>query len=184
VSYLGRHDLAHVIPSHDDDLGGGIAESDRTKRRETAELAQISKVTSSGFVCGQFNQLVVVRGNAVHKVDAHTEHAQAHEHEHAFAHDTHIDIGANFAEVAALVQQAAGNPVNTAMAALEARFSADASSAATRAGAKRDAQAKRAAEARLKGYEGDACGSCGNFTLLRNGTCLKCDTCGGTSGCS
>ncbi len=39
-------------------------------------------------------------------------------------------------------------------------------------------------EARLKGYEGDACGSCGNFTLVRNGTCLKCETCGSTSGCS
>jgi len=40
------------------------------------------------------------------------------------------------------------------------------------------------AEARLKGYEGEACGDCGNFTLVRNGTCLKCDTCGATSGCS
>ncbi|MCX7629796.1 MAG: vitamin B12-dependent ribonucleotide reductase [Geminicoccaceae bacterium] len=38
--------------------------------------------------------------------------------------------------------------------------------------------------ARLKGYEGDPCGSCGNFTLVRNGTCLKCDTCGATTGCS
>jgi ribonucleoside-diphosphate reductase alpha chain len=42
----------------------------------------------------------------------------------------------------------------------------------------------RRAEARMKGYEGDACGECGNFTLVRNGTCLKCDSCGGTSGCS
>ncbi|MGH6865656.1 MAG: vitamin B12-dependent ribonucleotide reductase, partial [Methyloceanibacter sp.] len=40
------------------------------------------------------------------------------------------------------------------------------------------------AEARVKGYEGEACGECGNFTLVRNGTCLKCDTCGATSGCS
>ena len=39
-------------------------------------------------------------------------------------------------------------------------------------------------KAKLKGYEGDACGECGNFTLVRNGTCLKCDTCGGTTGCS
>ncbi|MBT5375133.1 MAG: vitamin B12-dependent ribonucleotide reductase, partial [Rhodospirillaceae bacterium] len=42
----------------------------------------------------------------------------------------------------------------------------------------------RVHEARLKGYEGDACGECGNFTLVRNGTCLKCVTCGATSGCS
>lgn len=38
--------------------------------------------------------------------------------------------------------------------------------------------------ARLKGYSGDPCGECGNFTMVRNGTCLKCDTCGATSGCS
>jgi ribonucleoside-diphosphate reductase alpha chain len=42
----------------------------------------------------------------------------------------------------------------------------------------------RIAEARMKGYEGDSCGDCGNFTLVRNGTCMKCDTCGATSGCS
>ena len=39
-------------------------------------------------------------------------------------------------------------------------------------------------EARVRGYEGEACQECGNFTLVRNGTCLKCDTCGSTSGCS
>jgi len=39
-------------------------------------------------------------------------------------------------------------------------------------------------EARIKGYEGDACPACGSFTLIRNGTCMKCDTCGGTTGCS
>jgi ribonucleoside-diphosphate reductase alpha chain len=38
--------------------------------------------------------------------------------------------------------------------------------------------------ARLKGYEGDACRECGQFTLVRNGTCLKCVTCGTTTGCS
>ncbi len=38
--------------------------------------------------------------------------------------------------------------------------------------------------ARLKGYEGDMCSECGQFTMVRNGTCLKCETCGATSGCS
>jgi ribonucleoside-diphosphate reductase alpha chain len=38
--------------------------------------------------------------------------------------------------------------------------------------------------AKLKGYEGDACQECGSLTLVRNGTCLKCMTCGATSGCS
>ncbi len=39
-------------------------------------------------------------------------------------------------------------------------------------------------KARMQGYEGDPCGDCGNYTLVRNGTCMKCNTCGGTSGCS
>lgn len=43
---------------------------------------------------------------------------------------------------------------------------------------------ERRFQARLKGYAGDGCGDCGNFTLIRNGTCLKCDTCGSTTGCS
>jgi ribonucleoside-diphosphate reductase alpha chain len=42
----------------------------------------------------------------------------------------------------------------------------------------------RRLEARMKGYEGESCSECGNFTMVRNGTCLKCDTCGSTSGCS
>jgi ribonucleoside-diphosphate reductase alpha chain len=40
------------------------------------------------------------------------------------------------------------------------------------------------AEARVKGYEGDPCPVCGSFTLVRNGSCMKCDTCGATTGCS
>ncbi|MFZ4506867.1 MAG: vitamin B12-dependent ribonucleotide reductase [Fimbriimonas sp.] len=43
---------------------------------------------------------------------------------------------------------------------------------------------ERVRQARLQGYEGDPCGDCGQFTLVRNGVCLKCNTCGSTSGCS
>jgi ribonucleoside-diphosphate reductase alpha chain len=39
-------------------------------------------------------------------------------------------------------------------------------------------------KARLQGYEGDPCPTCGHLTLVRNGTCLKCETCGSTTGCS
>ena len=42
----------------------------------------------------------------------------------------------------------------------------------------------RIRRARALGFEGDPCGACGNFTLVRNGTCMKCDTCGSTTGCS
>ncbi|MEZ4320399.1 MAG: vitamin B12-dependent ribonucleotide reductase [Myxococcota bacterium] len=39
-------------------------------------------------------------------------------------------------------------------------------------------------DAKAKGYEGDACGDCGAMTMVRNGSCLKCMSCGATSGCS
>jgi len=42
----------------------------------------------------------------------------------------------------------------------------------------------RYAKAKLQGYEGDPCPECGALTLLRNGSCLKCDSCGATTGCS
>ena len=42
----------------------------------------------------------------------------------------------------------------------------------------------KAEEAKVKGYEGEACTSCNQFTLVRNGSCLKCVSCGETSGCS
>jgi hypothetical protein len=47
-----------------------------------------------------------------------------------------------------------------------------------------DRAAAAAQKARYMGYEGDPCPECGALTLVRNGTCLKCDSCGGTTGCS
>ena len=37
--------------------------------------------------------------------------------------------------------------------------------------------------ARMQGYEATACSDCGNYTVLRNGDCIKCNTCGMTDGC-
>jgi ribonucleoside-diphosphate reductase alpha chain len=67
----------------------------------------------------------------------------------------------------------------------DGKKASDASSA--RADKKADAprrRAEKAEAARKQGYEGDPCPSCGHFTLVRNGTCMKCETCGGTTGCS
>jgi len=47
-----------------------------------------------------------------------------------------------------------------------------------------DGNLERIKEAKMMGYTGDICQSCGSFTMVRNGTCLKCTTCGETSGCS
>jgi len=38
--------------------------------------------------------------------------------------------------------------------------------------------------ARTQGYEGDPCCDCGQFTMVRSGTCTRCVSCGATSGCS
>jgi len=45
-------------------------------------------------------------------------------------------------------------------------------------------EARRRQQAILRGYTGNICLECSNFTMVRNGTCEKCDTCGATSGCS
>jgi hypothetical protein len=47
-----------------------------------------------------------------------------------------------------------------------------------------DRQLTAILDAKARGYEGDSCGECGSLTLVRNGSCLKCISCGGTSGCS
>ncbi|MEP4293234.1 MAG: hypothetical protein ABJ358_15085, partial [Rhizobiaceae bacterium] len=52
------------------------------------------------------------------------------------------------------------------------------------AAAQTPSKGQQRAMARMQGYEGEACPECQNFTLVRNGTCMKCDSCGSTTGCS
>jgi ribonucleoside-diphosphate reductase alpha chain len=189
VSYLGRYDLAHVPPARDEDLGNGDGSGGSDERHDVArELAQnLARVTSTGYVRGKIQSFAVVRGGAQPKM------LVEHEHEHAALHETFDDaeetqVTETLSEIRASVLEAAeanaGNPVGDVMTALGSRLAHTAQHAAEKSGQVREVYAKRAAEARMKGYEGDACGSCGNFTLVRNGTCMKCNTCGGTSGCS
>ena len=88
--------------------------------------------------------------------------------------------------VTEMVSATAGAASAAAQAAMqeigEGSATAVAVSAAVAQGVDRKLDSARVA--RMKGYEGDACGECGNFTLVRNGTCMKCVTCGSTSGCS
>src|SRR5579872_571516 len=77
--------------------------------------------------------------------------------------------------------------VKTPAGTPQASVAATTPSSAVRSGAGAGALSRQAELARVaiaKGYEGDACRECGQFTMIRNGTCLKCDTCGTTSGCS
>jgi ribonucleoside-diphosphate reductase alpha chain len=71
----------------------------------------------------------------------------------------------------------------TSMSAATAATSTAASGTADLSGGGLDS-ASRAKKAKIQGYEGESCDECGNFTLVRNGTCLKCNTCGSTTGCS
>ena len=186
VSYLDRSDLAHVHPS-DEDVGGGVDDGSHDDR--TSEVVQaVRSVTSSGYVRGRLQRsIAVVRGGAAPKMmedHAHHEHAH-HEDEESeeFLTVEESVVTDALSQIRAGVLEAA-NPVGDMVDALGSQLAARAGEAAERAGKARELQAKRAAEARMKGYEGDACGQCGNFTLVRNGTCMKCNTCGSTSGCS
>ena len=161
VSYLGRSDLAHV-PPQDEDIGAGSGAA------AAAPSAEITKIASRGYLRGR--SMTVVTGGAARRLD------EDHDHDHPqfggfeAGNDTEmLDISA----IGASVQAEIGNGVSMQVATFE-----------TSMGGGRDSRAQRAAEAKMKGFEGDSCGSCGNFTLVRNGTCMKCNTCGSTTGCS
>ena len=151
VSYLGRHELAHVEASEMgfDALGKGVGSDDKP-----AVPAQ--RFVSSGFVRKQNLANVVVMPQA----SAATPQSPSH----------------------ALLMRAA-ETIGATMGGL-ALAQPPASAYAYEAVSAPAPQMDQRAQARMKGYEGDSCGECGNYTMVRNGTCLKCDTCGSTSGCS
>ncbi|MCB1990205.1 MAG: vitamin B12-dependent ribonucleotide reductase, partial [Geminicoccaceae bacterium] len=101
------------------------------------------------------------------------------------------DMGENVAQIASagfvrgnLRLLAGGGAVMEPAASGGGSRQAGGSAAAGLTTLSRDSRRQQAEIARLQGYEGDPCSACGNFTLVRNGTCLKCDTCGSTTGCS
>jgi ribonucleoside-diphosphate reductase alpha chain len=177
VSYLGRNDLAHIPPARDEDLGNGSHSASGRPQNLSGDVAQTFSRVSRGFVRGQLKPLSIVQGNAVATAMLAADPEQDSLPADADEDDDRPDLTGALSEVRSAVMEAVGeNPVAAAVSRIEARLGED------RVG--RSERAHRAAEARMKGYEGDACGSCGNFTLVRNGTCMKCDSCGGTSGCS
>ena len=170
VSYLGRNDLAHVTPPSDEDIGHG---GDSSGQGVGSDVA-ISKLASSGYLRGR--QIAMVKGGAAPKMVAHEE--ESHDHFHAEEEVVEPDSELlDLSEIRAGIELVIKpNPVGAQVASIAAAMS-------SKEGA-RNVHAKRVAEARMKGFEGDNCGACGNFTLVRNGTCMKCTTCGSTSGCS
>jgi ribonucleoside-diphosphate reductase alpha chain len=156
VSYLGRHDLAHVDPR--EIVGGtGLGSSDEDTDDELALGEPAQKLISRGLIRGG-----VVRMPAREPTEGPNAVAALHnELTSAFPHTE----GATALKPETEVLYARTTVTRTDVAV-------------------KGRESDRRAEARIRGYEGEACRECGNFTLVRNGTCLKCDTCGGTSGCS
>ncbi len=165
VSYLSRTDLAHVQAGDllPDSVGQGADEGDLPgPSRGGAAFDAVKRFASAGYVR---NNLIVLRGapELALAVAAGSGGAGANPATAGVAGTR--DYGAVSAPGLDDSGAAGAAVVGAVLAQAEGRFA-------------------RIREARLKGYEGDACGECGNFTLVRNGTCLKCTTCGATNGCS
>jgi ribonucleoside-diphosphate reductase alpha chain len=77
-----------------------------------------------------------------------------------------------------------GGPAGAQAGAAQAGATGAAGAAESARTAALDRLTEALAAARMQGYEGDPCPVCGHLTLVRNGTCLKCLTCGSTTGCS
>ncbi len=163
VSYLGRNDLAHVEPSEIgfDSLGKGVTADE--PRAPAPVPAQ--KFLSAGYVRKQnLSNVVVMPQN--------------------------VTLAAGGSPALALQMRAAESVGSLALAEQSTTIAyieeavAVAVEAAVAVQPAAAAKADQRALARMKGYEGDNCGECGNYTMVRNGTCLKCDTCGSTNGCS
>ena len=166
VSYLGRHDLAHVDPREivgETGLGSSDEQTDETLDLELPP--SVSKVVSKGFMRG--NKLRLASGGRAHA-------------------ESPVAALDDLASFPAVEGETAVYPMTDGATALKADSEVMYSRmTVTRAEVSvKSRDADRRLEARIRGYEGEHCRECGNFTLVRNGTCLKCDTCGGTSGCS
>ncbi|WP_421706695.1 vitamin B12-dependent ribonucleotide reductase [Algihabitans sp.] len=170
ISYLGRNDLAHVAPDDvlPDATGRGEAQANLEDQVEQAITETVRRVTSRGFVR---NQLLVLPGGA-------------QTGDQSAPLDATLDTTAQLEATGTDGPAYAGDAATASGGVQTASFVSQEVSVSRRIGTEVDQRLERIREARMKGYEGDACGECGNFTLVRNGTCMKCTTCGATSGCS
>jgi len=164
VSYLDRSDLAHVTPDAGSTSIGAGVKKDKGVRQSGPVSAErfVSKGLTRGRVSVKDKTLMLVSTPASppnSPVQAmQTSAATAMQTATALKSDSHAETLLNPEDE----EDEAGMG-----------YSAPARSAKN-----------MRAEAQMKGYAGEACPECQNFTLVRNGTCLKCDTCGATTGCS
>ncbi|MFZ1171029.1 MAG: vitamin B12-dependent ribonucleotide reductase, partial [Bradyrhizobium sp.] len=172
VSYMSRFDLAHVDPTETnfDAMGKGVEEG----KEPESNGQQATKYLSKGLTRSRTDNLVVMRGGSA----AVSSDAAPSGGSKVTALSPHGRVSDTTEGAVALKQEAQHDLSPTEK--LEALQWSKAGAAAAAAPSK----AERRAEAKAKGYEGEMCSECGNFTLVRNGTCMKCDTCGSTTGCS
>jgi ribonucleoside-diphosphate reductase alpha chain len=159
ISYAGRDDLAHVTM---DDLGATtIGRGDDAEGLPASGSTPAARVVSKGLVRGKStNFLGVVEGGG------------------GALGATAVGGAAVYAMAGATALKRQDAEIAEAIESLG--FAAPAPQPARAA----DDVATKRSIAKMKGYVGEACPECMNFTLVRNGTCLKCDTCGSTTGCS
>jgi ribonucleoside-diphosphate reductase alpha chain len=157
VSYLGRYELAHVDPNEIGSTTLGSGDAGGGKRSAEAFV-------SPGFTRGRFGERKLAGQSKPQSSGASAHALQARLDDGALPRTTGL---ANPQSPQVVPASPTAEHLARVVEALTERGASD-----------------LIAEARVKGYEGEACGECGNFTLVRNGTCLKCDTCGATSGCS
>jgi ribonucleoside-diphosphate reductase alpha chain len=169
VSYMSRFDLAHVDPSESnfDAMGRGVDEGKAPEQPS-------NKYLSKGLTRSRTDNLVVMRG-------ASTPETEARSSSNVTAMASHGPTARNSdtVEGAVALKQEVQHDLSPTEKLEAMQWSKTGAAAATQ-----PSKAERRAEAKAKGYEGEMCGECGHFSLVRNGTCMKCDTCGSTTGCS
>jgi len=156
ISYLGRSDLAHVEQSdlRPDSVGRGQIEGLPSPGTDAAEAAAVEVKRIASVGYVRSNLYVLGRTAGNTAIAEQAIQAGPQPTELHDGSTVALAPGATAAVVSVAVGEASSSALGFAL------------------------------EAKLKGFEGDACPECGNFTMVRNGTCLKCTTCGGTTGCS
>jgi ribonucleoside-diphosphate reductase alpha chain len=170
VSYLERFDLAHVDPN---EAAAGFGELGRGVEEGKPATGASTRFVSKGLTRSRTDKLVVMPGGAA------TSAPSPHAGEGRGASGGSASAGAKvtMASGSAALRAAPELKLSPTERLEQQQLPFQRSDARANA-------AERRAQAKAKGYEGEACGECGNFTLVRNGTCMKCDTCGSTTGCS
>ncbi|NKJ34505.1 vitamin B12-dependent ribonucleotide reductase [Rhizobium sp. SG570] len=193
ISYLGRHDLAHVDTSdfNNTALGRGVSEgkadvfSKGLTRGYKPTLVPTSGERSAAEVKGaataaparaaSLATVTAFAGNTVRKLEPAT--AISTSEVVAFKRD----YEERAKELAEEIAEEVVSEVAESTGLFTDKAASDAAAAKTEA---KKLESERRARSIMQGYTGNMCTECQNFTMVRNGTCEKCDTCGATSGCS